>query len=213
MGNPTFTRDAAEQLARSRGCQDKVMILGFRSATSKYGEYDDTLCLLTPDSYTEWLGNTLPSKFENGIACLQPGDYDWIRGLHGVHHFADIEATGGKALADEIQTFLEAHFAEPLDWPHEVLNAQGVAVPVPYPAFRQAGPMMIIRAGQFNIARPDGWPNAPAWIDGHCGGWHGTSSLACQTWYPDHWKDARAAIWKAMDQYGQKTITYSLHRI
>lgn len=200
MSNPTLTRDAAEELARSRGCTDQVMILGLRSPTSQYGEYDDTLALLTPDSYTEWKGNTLPSKWVAGIAKLVPGDYRYAKGIHGVNHFAQLPP----AQRGIVSSWLSAHPGQ--DYP----PLQGYILP--YWAFRQHGPVTLLRDGATTPETqtdPDQFP----FIDLHCGGWNGTSSAGCQTWYPDHWPDARKAGYAAMDQYGQTEITYCLHQL
>jgi hypothetical protein len=198
--NPTLTRDDAEKLARARGCTDKVMILGLRSPTSKYGEYDDTIALLTPDSYTEWKGNTLPSKWEPGIAKLMPGDYIYAKGLHGINHFGQMKAD----MAANIRTWLSAHTGQ--DYP----PVAGYILP--YWAFRQHGPVTLIRDGT-NKLETETDPAKFPFIDLHRGGWNGTSSAGCQTWFPDHWPEVRAKGYAAMDQYGQLTITYSLHQL
>lgn len=200
MSNPTFTRDEAEKMARERGCTDRVMLIGFRSATSKYGEYDDTLALLTPDAYTEWKGNTLPSKWEPGIAKLQPGDYLYAKGLHGVNHFAQLAALQ----RENVEKWLPNHVGQ--DYP----PINGFILP--YWAFRQHGPVALLRDGA-NAPETETDPTKFPFIDLHCGGWNGTSSAGCQTWYPDHWKQARAAGYAAMDEYGQKEIVYSLHQL
>ena len=200
MNNPTFSRDKAEALARSRGCTDQVMLIGFRSATSKYGEYDDTLALLTPEIYTEWKGNTLPSEWIPGIAKLMPGDYDYTIGLHGVNHFSQLS----QAQRENVGTWLQTHIGQ--DYP---------PIPdriLPYWAFRQAAPVTLIRDGDPQTETemdPDKFP----FIDLHRGGWNGTSSAGCQTWYPDHWLIARASGYAAMAKYGQKKITYALHQL
>jgi len=198
--NPTLTRDAAETLARSRGCTDKVMILGLRSENSKYGFYDDTLALLTPDSYTEWKGNTLPSKWTPGIAKLIPGDYIYAKGLHGINHFDQMPIN----MASNLRAWLANHIGQdyqPID-----------GYILPYWAFRQHGPVTLIRDGSDvpeTVTDPARFP----FIDLHHGGWNGTSSAGCQTWFPDHWAEARKMGYAAMDRYAQTTITYGLHQL
>ena len=198
MSNPTLTAAQAEQLARSRGCADKVIWLGLRSATSKYGEYDDTLGLLTPDGYTEYKGNTLPSSYTPGIAKLVPGDYLYAKGLHGVNHFAQMRGD----VANDLRAWLNNHVGED----HDPISGYIL----PYWAFRQHGPVTVIRDGE---ATPETQtdPSKFPFIDLHRGGWNGTSSAGCQTFFPDHWPDARKQGYAEMDKYGQTTITYSLH--
>lgn len=200
MSNPTFSRTDAERMARERGCADRVMIIGFRSAASKYGEYDDTLALLTPDNYIEYKGNTLPSIWTPGIAKLMPGDYVYAKGLHGINHFAQLEADEREA----VQEWLDMHIGED--------HAPIPGYILPYWAFRQHGPVMLIRDGSTTPETQTN-PNLFPFIDLHRGGWNGTSSAGCQTFFPDHWPDARVKGYAAMDKYGQKTITYSLHQI
>lgn len=200
MGNPTFSREDAEKIGRSRGCQDKVMWIGFRSATSTYGEYDDMLALLTPDSYTEFKANTLPSKWENGIAKLMPGDYLYEQGLHGVHHFNEMNAT----LAANVKDWLNSHVGQ------DYTPISGVILP--YWAYRQAAPATIIRDGAHTTetdVNPADWP----FIDLHKGGANTTSSAGCQTFFPDGWNQARLLGYSAMNKYGMKKITYSLHQL
>src|SRR3954470_15745671 len=159
MPMTNYTREDAEKIARSRGCQDPAMLIGFRGKDSKYGEYDDILALLTPNTYIEWKGNTLPSKWEHGVACLVPGDYRWKRGLHGIHHFDDVTKALGLDAREELEDWLKAHVGK--DHP-EMKDKQGNHIILPYWAYRQAGPMQIIRDG-FNNEQPggDGWPNSP----------------------------------------------------
>lgn len=198
--NPTLTREAAEQLARSRGCIDQVIIIGLRSATSQYGQYDDTLCLLTPDQYTEYKGNTLPSSYTPGVAKLVPGDYIYAQGLHGVNHYAQLDGVTRAKVA----AWLDANVGK--DYP----AISGKILP--YWAFRQHGPVTLIRDGH-GLPETETNPALFPFIDLHRGGRNGTSSAGCQTFYPDHWPDARAAGYAAMVKYGQKIITYSLHQL
>lgn len=198
--NPTFSREDAEKMARERGCTDQVMIIGFRAADSKYGEYDDTLALLTPDEYIEFKGNTLPSTWTPGIAKLMPGDYLYVMGLHGVNHFAQLPPIQRA----EVQTWLNAHVGED--------HAPITGYILPYWAFRQHGPVTVIRDGS-NALETQTDPNQFPFIDLHRGGWNGTSSAGCQTFFPDHWPDARAKGYAAMAKYDQHMITYALHQL
>lgn len=191
------TREQALAIAAEWNVTDKVMIFGYRSAHSKYGEYDDVLAILTPDDYREYKGNTLPSKEANGIAVLQGGVYRYAPGLHGVSHLE------GLPDAETIRVWLEAHKGQ--DYP----NPKGRLLP--YWAFRQAGPVKIKRIGSdvFEVKQdPAGWP----WIDLHKGGYNLTSSLGCQTFYPDHWEEVRRVGFNAIAKYGLVTVPYILHQ-
>lgn len=200
MPNPTLTLQQAIDLVGSKGITDKAVLIGLRSATSKYGEYDDTIGLLTPDGYTEWKANTLPSKWEPGIARLEPGQYIYAKGLHGVNHFAQMPGS----TSDTVRAWLEAHIGQ--DY---------AAIPgfiLPYWAFRQHGPVTLIRDGA-TVPETQTDPDKFPFIDVHRGGWNGTSSAGCQTFYPDHWPDARRMGYEAMDKYGQDTIIYCLQQL
>lgn len=197
--NPTLTADKAEALARSRGCTDKVIWLGMRSKFSVYGEndaYTDTAGLITPDGYTEYKFNTLPTSWGPDIACLQPGDWKWRKGLHGLHHL-DLENS-----AED-----KAAYAWLLD--HPGVNHPDPKYRLTYWAFREVPPMTVIRNGHEGTESDS--VAAPYWIDGHHGGINTTSSAACQTWPIAIWETVRAAGYAAMDKYGQQEITYALH--
>jgi|SRR5579859_443787 len=201
MSNPTFTRDEAEKIGRSRGCQDQIMIIGFRSKDSVYGEndvYTDTAGLLTPDGYIEWKFNTLPTSWEPGIACLQPGDWKWKKGLHGLHHL-DLEHNAADKAAYD---WLLAHVGQ--DHPDPAYR-------LTYWAMREVPPMTVIRNGHPGTETDSA--DAPFWIDGHHGGANTTSSAACQTWPIAIWHTVRETIYAAMDKYGVHEIIYSLHLI
>lgn len=200
MINPSLTQEQAIDLAGSNGIVDKVVLIGLRSKNSAYGVYDDTISLLTPDGYTEWRGNTLPSTWIPGIAKLMPGKYLYAKGLHGVSHFAQLPV----AQRENVQTWLASHVGQ--DYP-----PIGNFI-LPYWAYRQRGPVTLIRDGETTPETetdPDKFP----FIDIHRGGWNGTSSAGCQTFFPDHWPDARKQGYAAMDQYSQTTIQYLLHQI
>lgn len=198
--NPTLTNEQALDLVGQAGITDKVVLIGLRSPTSKYGEYDDTIALLTPDGYTEFKGNTLPSAWVQGIARLVPGKYLYAKGLHGVNHFAQMPT----ATASDLRTWLMANIGK------DHAPIQGFILP--YWAFRQHGPVTLIRDGE-TIPESQTNPALFPFIDVHRGGWNGTSSAGCQTFFPDHWPDARALGYAAMDRYGQDTITYLLHQV
>ena len=80
-----MTKEQAAKILADHGVKDPIAWIACRSANSKYGEYDDSIGLYTPDGYTESSHkfNTLPSKWEGGIAKLMPGVYRYKKGLHG----------------------------------------------------------------------------------------------------------------------------------
>lgn len=196
--NPTLTRQHAIDMVAADGITDKVVWLGLRAKNSAYGAYDDTIGLLTPDGYAEFKGNTLPSTWIPGIAKLEPGKYQYAKGLHGVNHFAQMPAD----MANNLRAWLNGHVGQD----HDAI----AGYILPYWAFRQHGPVTLIRDGATSPETQTDPAKFP-FIDLHRGGWNGTSSAGCQTFYPDHWPDARKAGYAAMDKYGQTTITYSLH--
>lgn len=74
-----------------------------------------------------------------------------------------------------------------------------------YTALVQAGEVTVIRDG--DPPYPDtGWFG----INIHRGSYNGTSSLGCQTIYPDQWESFIATVQSEMKRYRQKTIPYAL---
>jgi hypothetical protein len=194
-----WTPEQAQAAANAKGWENMVVIFGFRSANSQYGKYDDIAGILTPNSYDEVEFNTMPSVDNVGVAVLQPGDYDYVQGLHGISHLV--------LPAD--QPILDWLNANPGQDHAPVYDSNGNARLIPYWAYRQAGPVMIKRIGH-TVATPDGWPDNPAWIDLHKGGYNLTSSLGCQTFFPAIWPQARQIGYSAMDALGTKKCKYSL---
>lgn len=202
------TREQALAIALNFGITDPVILFGFRSPTSKYGQYDDILALLTPDDYKEYKGNTLPSVDRQGVAVLQPGAYQYAQGLHGVNHLPmDEHGHCITAQDQQIYDWLIAHKGQ--DYPHVVKDGKGNARLLPYWAYRQAGPVRIQRIGAtgFEI-ETDKWKYP--FIDIHEGGRNLTSSLGCQTFHPDGWEDVRSRGYAAMDAAGMRQVTYLL---
>jgi hypothetical protein len=180
-----------------------VVVFGLRGffddpGANKRGVYDDVIGLVTPDTFLALNGNTDPSVDRKGIAVLQDGVYDYVQGLHGISHLDRSRA------ADEAiyQTLMKTGRDHP--------PVEGRSTPLPYWAFRQAGPVLLKRDGD-SEAKPDGWPNAPAWIDIHRGGYNTTSSLGCQTVHPDYWK---VFFWDvalpSMQKYNCPRVKYAL---
>lgn len=183
------------------GFASGVHIIGYRSASSQYGQYDDTLAFITPNEYLEYKANTLPSVWRSGIAKLVPGSYIYKQGLHGMHHMSS------SAQDQAILAWLEANKGQ--DYPADQLAAGKL---IAYWAFRQDGPVKLLRDGAPNtiLGVVDGWPSNPAWVDIHHGGFNLTSSEGCQTIHPDWWQHFRERIYNAMDSFSQTTITYHL---
>lgn len=201
------TRQEAEALAAANHLTEKVVLLGYRSKQSRYGHYDDTLAILTPDLYIENQGNTLPTVDEKNVAVLQPGVYRYQPGLHGISHLRT--DTAGAIVPEDrvIYDWLIAHKGK--DYLKTVLDEQGHVRLLPYWAFRQAGPVKIHRIGAASPVM-DGWPNSPAWIDIHRGGYNLTSSLGCQTDEPQYFDNFRTTGFSELEKYNQPGVWYIL---
>lgn len=189
-----MTRDQALAIIQQHNITDHVVILGYRSKSSQRGHYDDILAILTPDVYKEYKANTLPSKSAPGMAVLQPGVYTYKKGLHGIHHL------DGSATDQALLKKLYSTGKDLAPIPGRIL---------PYFAFRQAGPVTVLRDGD-NVSQtvtdPASWP----WIDIHRGGHNLTSSEGCQTIYLDVWEDFRALGFGSMSRFHQDAIKYCL---
>lgn len=175
----------------------KVMILGIRgfSGANKRGIYDDAIVLITPAKVMAVTANTDPSIDRKGIAVLQNGDYWYKRGLHGVHHL-NMAISADKTLMEKLlRTNIDL---DPI--PGRTL---------PYFALRQDSPVTVLRDGQKapeTVTDPSRWP----WIDIHRGGYNTTSSEGCQTIHPDQWVSFRDEVFKAMIDFAQPRVPYSL---
>jgi hypothetical protein len=198
-----MTREQAKAIIDAHGITDKVVILGYRSASSKYGEYDDMGALYTPDIYIEFNFNTLPTKWEGQIAKLMPGVYRYKKGLHGMHHLNLAQRADG--------SYVVPNDKRAYDW---LIGNVGKDHPdekyhLTYWAFRQAGPVTVIRHGA-NSTETKTNPAEFPFIDIHKGGNYATSSEGCQTVLASLWAAVRAQGYAAMDKYGQKEILYCL---
>jgi hypothetical protein len=193
------TPEQAQAAAAAKGWAGMVVIFGYRSPNSQYGKYDDVAGILTPNSYDEFEFNTMPSVDNVGIAVLQPGDYDYVQGLHGISHLI---LPGDQPILDWLHANTGQDHAP-------VYDSNGNVRLIPYWAYRQAGPVEIMRIGH-TVATPDGWPDNPAWIDLHKGGYNLTSSLGCQTFHPSIWLQARQIGYSAMNALGTNHCKYTL---
>ena len=206
--NPTLTHEEAIDLVGKKGITEKVVLIGLRSKDSVYGEndaYTDTLGLLTPDGYQEFKLNTLPTKWEPGMACLQPGEWRFRKGIHGMHHLnLNKNADGSHQSPKDVEAY---------QW---LLNNVGKDHPDPsyrltYWAFREVPPMTVVRNGQPGTHTDS--LAAPFWIDLHHGGVNTTSSEACQTVPLDIWHAVRTAGFEAMDKYNESEVPYLLELV
>ena len=189
-----------DAVAKAGNTTDKVFLLGIRGfgepvQENRRGIYDDAIFLVTPETTLGFNANTDPSITRRGIAVLQPGKYQYRQGLHGIHHL-NLLLPGDKALYNELLS----------------TGKNLPAIPgriMPYWAFRQAGPVTVLRDG---AADPETkkdiecWP----WIDIHRGGYKTTSSEGCQTIHPDQWPELKEKGYAAMDAVGLKIINYYL---
>lgn len=203
MNRPNISRGEALAFPGVSGrLVECPVILGIRGYFDNPGEnergvYDDGASIIgaAPDEFRAFNWNTDPSKQSPGMAVLQPGEYDWTKGIHGMHHL-DLSNPRDKAALE----WLNDHVGQDHPDPYYRLT---------YWAFRQAGPFTVLRDGQTvpeTITDPSHWP----WIDGHHGGLNGTSSEGCQTVPIEQWREFRAFGYNLIDKYKAKKIKYKL---
>lgn len=176
------------------------------------GVYDDAAFFIGPNSedFRAFNWNTDPTITKPGMAVLQPGTWEWEKGLHGIRHYNDIlkGRDEGAAIVAKIKAFYATNLSKGIDYPDEVKDRDGNHIILPYPAFRQACPFTVLRDGKTaaeTITDRAGWP----WIDGHHGGL-GTSSEGCQTTPLEQWHAFRAFGYGLMDKYAVAKIKYHL---
>lgn len=202
MTLPNLTR---EQVLAMPGVADLAAagpaIIGIRGFFdqpdhNERGVYDDAAFIVgpAPEDFRAFNWNTDPTITKPRMAVLQPGTYEWKKGIHGMHHL-NLADPADKAAYD----WLMAHVGQDHPDPKYRLS---------YWAFRQAAPFTVLRDGQTTpetIQDPANWP----FIDGHHGGL-GTSSEGCQTNPLEQWHDFRAFGYGLMDKYGAERIKYHL---
>lgn len=204
MTKPNISRqDASLMLSAAYPSlfSSKIILFGLRGffdppGGNKRGIYDDAIGIFTPEQFLVYNGNTDPSIDRKGIAVLQDGVYDYIRGLHGIHHL-NLALAEDKKILDTLQTTGKDHPA-----------IEGRILP--YWAFRQDSPVTVLRDGAptpETMTDRGSWP----WIDIHRGGYNTTSSEGCQTIHPDFWQ---AFFWDIatvqMEKYKVTRVPYAL---
>lgn len=90
---PQLTKEEALQLAAPYNMTDKCFIIGIRgyykNTMGEVGEndrgiYDDAICIVGPEVFKTFNGNTDPSINRDGIATLLPGVHAYKKGNHGI---------------------------------------------------------------------------------------------------------------------------------
>lgn len=93
MIKPKLSESEAKLLIDSFKLSEKVIILGIRGYYKRTmgdpikndrGIYDDAICIITPDYYEAFNGNTDPSIFKRGISSLKLGIHLYRKGNHGI---------------------------------------------------------------------------------------------------------------------------------
>lgn len=87
------------------------------------------------------------------------------------------------------------------------IGQHGVSTPHAYEALRQYGNVTVVR--DRGREATDG-PDHRFWIDIHKGGYHTTSSIGCQTIYPEQWLEFLQAVKAQLTLYHQEIIPYAL---
>ncbi len=192
LQSPTIKKSEVLAMAGITEELTQAVIIGIRGyedpGANQVGIYDDCICIVSPDQFLAVNGNTDPSKLQPGVAILQPGTYQYRKGIHGMHHL-DMTNPKDKALLDNAVKY-------------------GTDISAfTYWAFRQAGDVTVQREG--GKLQTDN-PSARFWIDIHRGGSQGTSSLGCQTVIPYEWNDFKKLGYSEMTKYSQATINYIL---
>lgn len=83
----------------------------------------------------------------------------------------------------------------------------GISGPNPYDALRQASNVTVIRDGE---GEKTDSPNNRFWINIHKGSTTKTSSLGCQTIFPDQWPGFIGMVYSEMNRYAVPLVPYLL---
>jgi lysozyme len=87
-----------DQIREKTNNFSQVYLVGFRGyyqdtmgkpGVNDRGIYDDAMCIVSPDKFLTFNGNTDPSRFRPGVATLVPGVYMYRKGKHGITTHAD----------------------------------------------------------------------------------------------------------------------------
>lgn len=202
MNRPKITREAAEALLKTFGHTEKFQILAIRGyyldsmgkpGVNDLGIYDDAICLISPDYFGAFNGNTDPSKKIFGIASVLAPQTIWYRkGLHGLHHLDTQNNDVDKEIYDRLIKSDE--------------DVPGFTAT--YWAFRQDSNVTVTRFGKEGTFTDR--PDDRFWIDLHRGGEWTTSSEGCQTIILDEWEEFKMKGYMLMDHYGQERVPYCL---
>jgi hypothetical protein len=127
------------------------------------------------------------------------GIYDDGFALFGANHFSTYNGNCDPGA-------FRKHIAnlKPGRWLYKI-GIHGLSKPVAqrYKALVQAAPVTVIRDNE-------GADTGYFGINIHCGGYNTTSSIGCQTVFPDQWPAFIAAVKDQMVRAGQETIPYLL---
>lgn len=87
------------------------------------------------------------------------------------------------------------------------IGLHGISGPNPYKALRQYGNVTVIRDG---MGEETDRPERRFWINIHKGGYGTTSSLGCQTIYPEQWDLFLDNVEQQLKKHNQEIIPYAL---
>lgn len=91
---PKLTRKEAQSYLKGCGIgPNEVVLLGIRgyylnsmgaAGKNDRGIYDDALCIIGPECFVAFNGNTDPSVYRKGVAVLKTGVWQYKPGQHGI---------------------------------------------------------------------------------------------------------------------------------
>jgi lysozyme len=200
MNRPLLKMEEALAKCRAAGVDQKIMLLGIRGYYKKTmgdpskndrGIYDDAIFLITPFLYRSYNANTDPSVKRKNVAVLEPGVYYYTKGLHNIS-----KLNRKRKDHEDIYQRLIKTGKDVAAWPRT------------YWALRQDSNVTVLRDGSTKPVTDS--PENRFWINIHKGSYNTTSSLGCQTIYPDQWEEFRTNVYSEMERVGQKRVPYIL---